>query len=109
MKVTSDGRFLAEDLGRGVREARKASSITSPSVERRSLDALFASSSNESEMEIVVLMHQTILKRHHDVKLPKTREINKTKEIRNSGKEPKRGLSKFLISRFIPSVFSLTA
>jgi hypothetical protein len=102
LNVTSDGRFLAEDLGRGVREVRSASSITSPSVARRSLDAFFASSSNESEMEIVVLMHQIILKKHHDVNVPKTLEINEKEEIRNPGKEPKRGLSKFLISRLIP-------
>jgi hypothetical protein len=79
--VTSDGRFLAEDLGRGAREARKASSITLPSVELRSLDALFANSSNESEMEIVVLMHQIIMTRHHDVKLPKTLVINEKEKL----------------------------
>jgi hypothetical protein len=39
-------------------------------VERRSLDAFFANSSSESEMEIVVLTHQSIFKKHHDLKLP---------------------------------------
>jgi hypothetical protein len=55
------------DLDRGTKVALRASSITSPSVVRLSLEAFLAKSSRESEIEIVVLTHQVITQKHHDV------------------------------------------
>ncbi|MEI6323709.1 MAG: hypothetical protein WCP60_11500 [bacterium] len=74
--VISVGRLLlGGDFVRTEREARKASSITCPKVNFSSLDFRFAKSSNASEMEMVVLMHQVIFKKHHDVNEQATRNL----------------------------------
>ncbi len=58
----------AASLLRGSRASANASSTTCPSVHFLSRLTFFASSSNGSEMEIVVLTHHSIGIQHHDVK-----------------------------------------
>jgi hypothetical protein len=58
-------RILLRSLAKA---ARNASSITVRSEHRRSCEIFFAFCKSESSIEIVVLMHQTISRLHHDAK-----------------------------------------